>query len=75
MRTLKFDLSFNAVVITEFILFTFQFDEGKNKFDGAISADAVEKFVLANKLPLVIDFNQDVSCISFLHADKYDLSI
>lgn len=41
------------------ILLYKKFDEGKNKFDGAISADAVEKFVLANKLPLVIDFNQD----------------
>jgi len=36
-----------------------KFDEGKNKFEGDVTAEAVEKFVVANKLPLVIDFNQD----------------
>lgn len=36
-----------------------KFDEGKNKFEGKISATAIETFVVANKLPLVIDFNQD----------------
>lgn len=52
-------LNFNMVYFSSLL----QFDEGKNKFEGAISTDAVEKFVVSNKLPLVIDFNQDVSCI------------
>ncbi|CAE1313662.1 PDIA1 [Acanthosepion pharaonis] len=62
---IPFAITSNADVFKEHglekdgILLYKKFDEGKNKFEGAISTDAVEKFVVSNKLPLVIDFNQD----------------
>ncbi|GAB1597283.1 protein disulfide-isomerase-like [Argonauta hians] len=36
-----------------------KFDDGKVQFDGELTAKAIEAFVGANKLPLVIDFNQE----------------
>lgn len=36
-----------------------QFDEGKVVFDGEATEEAVKKFVSAQSLPLVIDFNHD----------------
>lgn len=39
----------------------FQFDDGEVRFDGKLTAKDIEAFVVANKLPLVIEFNQEVS--------------
>jgi len=36
-----------------------QFDEGRMDMTDAIDADAVKQFVMANRLPLVIEFTQD----------------
>lgn len=36
-----------------------KFDEGRNNFEGAVSADAVTKFVMGNRLPIVVEFTQE----------------
>lgn len=41
-------------------LFLLQFDEGRNNFEGAITAEAVSKFVSSNRLPMVVEFTQEV---------------
>uniref|UniRef100_A0A1W7R9Z7 Protein disulfide-isomerase n=1 Tax=Hadrurus spadix TaxID=141984 RepID=A0A1W7R9Z7_9SCOR len=38
-----------------------QFDEGRNDFEGEITADALKEFINANSLPLVVEFNQDTA--------------
>jgi protein disulfide-isomerase A1 len=38
-----------------------KFDEGKAMFEGEVSADAVAKFVQANALPLVVEFNHETA--------------
>lgn len=40
--------------------FLLQFDEGRNNFEGAITAEAVSKFVSSNRLPMVVEFTQEV---------------
>jgi hypothetical protein len=37
-----------------------QFDEGRNNFEGSVTADAVSKFVQSNRLPIVVEFTQEV---------------
>lgn len=36
-----------------------KFDEGRNNFEGDVTADAVKKFISANQLPTVIEFTQE----------------
>lgn len=36
-----------------------QFDEGRNDHTSDFTLDAITKFVRANALPLVVDFNQE----------------
>ncbi|XP_061175236.1 protein disulfide-isomerase-like isoform X2 [Saccostrea echinata] len=36
-----------------------KFDEGRNNFEGAVSADAISKFVFGNRLPIVVEFTQE----------------
>ncbi|XP_014785437.1 protein disulfide-isomerase 2 [Octopus bimaculoides] len=36
-----------------------KFDDGEVRFDGKLTAKDIETFVVANKLPLVIEFNQE----------------
>jgi len=38
-----------------------KFDEGRNDFEGEINAEAITKFIGANSLPLVVEFNQDTA--------------
>jgi protein disulfide-isomerase A1 len=42
----------------------FQFDEGRNDYDGEFKEDAIKAFIQANQLPLVIEFTQEVSRIA-----------
>uniref|UniRef100_A0A0P4WI78 Protein disulfide-isomerase n=1 Tax=Scylla olivacea TaxID=85551 RepID=A0A0P4WI78_SCYOL len=37
------------------------FDEGKNKYEGEITEEGISKFVSANSLPLVVDFNHETA--------------
>ena len=37
------------------------FDEGKNKYEGEITEEGITKFVSANSLPLVVDFNHETA--------------
>ena len=39
----------------------FQFDEGKNVFDGEFSVADLTSFVRTNSLPLVVEFSDEVS--------------
>lgn len=48
-----------------------QFDEGRADYDGEAKADDIIKFIKANQLPLVTEFNDEVrvtqSCVFFHH--------
>jgi len=48
----------NKVEMDGIVLFK-KFDEGRNNYEGAITADGVKKFVQSNQLPLVIEFTQE----------------
>jgi len=37
------------------------FDEGRNDFDGSLNADEIKKFIHANQLALVTEFNQETA--------------
>ena len=37
-----------------------KFDEGRNDFEGDLTADDLKKFVSTNSLPLVVDFSHEV---------------
>lgn len=37
------------------------FDEGKNVYEGEVTEDGIAKFVAANSLPLVVDFNHETA--------------
>lgn len=41
-------------------MFALQFDEGRNTFDGELTKEALQSFVKANQLPLVIEFTEQV---------------
>lgn len=47
--------SANALVLLK------KFDEGRNDFDGQFEAEEVKRFVHANQLPLVTEFNQETA--------------
>jgi len=49
------------------------FDEGKNEFDGEYTAEAVQKFVEANAMPLVVEFNHESAQKIFSGAIKSHL--
>jgi len=36
-----------------------KFDEGRNDLEGDVSEDSIKRFISANSLPLVVDFNQE----------------
>lgn len=36
-----------------------KFDEGRNNFEGDVTAEAVGKFIASNRLPLIIEFTQE----------------
>ena len=40
--------------------FWWQFDEGRADYDGEAKADDIIKFIKANQLPLVTEFNDEV---------------
>lgn len=42
-------------------MFPFQFDEGRNTFDGELTKEKLLAFVKANQLPLVIEFTEQVN--------------
>merc|ERR1712165_79044 len=67
MDEIKFGITSEAAVFTTnkvkkdgVVLFK-QFDEGRNDYDGKADADELTKFVSANSLPLVIQFNHDTA--------------
>merc|ERR1712012_1268426 len=67
MDEVKFGITSEAAVFTAnkvekdgVVLFK-QFDEGRNDYDGKADADELTKFVNANSLPLVIQFNHDTA--------------
>ena len=47
---------------------SFQFDEGRNNFDGDMTEAEIKTFITANRLPLVIEFTQEVS---FFQLQQY----
>ena len=51
--------------------FVFQFDEGRNNYEGEVTAEGVAKFIGANRLPLVVEFTQEVSHV--WNSQKYRL--
>lgn len=38
----------------------FQFDEGRNNFEGDLTKDSLLNFIKSNQLPLVIEFTEQV---------------
>ena len=46
--------------------FLFQFDEGKNRFEGDLTAANIKTFISGNSLPLVIEFTQEVFLTLYL---------
>jgi len=67
MDDAKFGITSEAAVFTAnkvekdgVVLFK-AFDEGRNDYDGATDADELTKFINANSLPLVIEFNHDTA--------------
>lgn len=42
----------------------FQFDEGRNTFDGELTKENLLTFIKANQLPLVIEFTEQVNTLS-----------
>jgi protein disulfide-isomerase A1 len=38
----------------------FQFDEGRNDYDGEYKEDDIKSFIRINQLPIVIEFTQEV---------------
>jgi len=42
-----------------------KFDEGRNTLEGDITEESITGFVLANSMPLVVDFNQDTAKMIF----------
>lgn len=69
---IPFGITSEQALFTEFevkadngvVLFK-KFDEGRNNFDGEYTADEIKKFIHANQLALVSEFNQEVS----VHVD------
>lgn len=63
-----FGITSDAAVFKEYevegeegiILFK-DFDEGKNKYEGELTEEGIMKFVSANSLPLVVDFNHETA--------------
>lgn len=47
-------------------MFPFQFDEGRNTFDGELTKENLLAFVKANQLPLVIEFTEQVRTGPFI---------
>lgn len=41
----------------------FQFDEGRNTFDGEVTKENLLNFVKSNQLPLVIEFTEQVTAV------------
>merc|ERR1712117_422064 len=50
-----------------------QFDEGKNEFEGDYEVEALTKFVEANAMPLVVEFNHESAQKIFSGAIKSHL--
>ena len=50
-----------------------QFDEGKNEFEGEYEVEALTKFVEANAMPLVVEFNHESAQKIFSGAIKSHL--
>merc|ERR1712198_248914 len=62
-----FAITADGAVFTEYsmtadgvVLFK-DFDEGKNVYEGEVTEDGLVKFVAANSLPLVVDFNHETA--------------
>merc|ERR1712198_701591 len=51
----EYGLSAEGVVLLK------NFDEGKNIFDGELTEEAITAFVVANSMPLVVDFNHETA--------------
>jgi len=51
----EYGLSAEGVVLLK------DFDEGKNIFDGELKEEAITAFVVANSMPLVVDFNHETA--------------
>uniref|UniRef100_A0AAX7UES1 protein disulfide-isomerase n=1 Tax=Astatotilapia calliptera TaxID=8154 RepID=A0AAX7UES1_ASTCA len=51
----KFEVSKDSVVLFK------KFDEGRNTFDGELTKEALQSFVKANQLPLVIEFTEQTA--------------
>lgn len=43
------------------MVYVFQFDEGRNTFDGEVTKENLLNFVKSNQLPLVIEFTEQVT--------------
>uniref|UniRef100_A0AAX7T3R8 protein disulfide-isomerase n=1 Tax=Astatotilapia calliptera TaxID=8154 RepID=A0AAX7T3R8_ASTCA len=61
----KFEVSKDSVVLFK------KFDEGRNTFDGELTKEALQSFVKANQLPLVIEFTEQILFI-FIDSDIDD---
>merc|ERR1712106_1166291 len=46
---------------TDTVVLFKNFDEGRNDLDGDLTEEGIAEFIVANSLPLVIDFNQDTA--------------
>ncbi|XP_002731648.1 protein disulfide-isomerase-like [Saccoglossus kowalevskii] len=51
----KYEVKDGAIVLLK------KFDEGRNDYDGDLTADALATFVAANSLPLVIEFSEQTA--------------
>ena len=76
-----FGITSEEAVFTEYeatdgaiVLFK-DFDEKKNVFDGEVSKEEITKFVAANSLPLVVDFNHETASKIFSGEIKSHLLI
>lgn len=58
LLNMTFSLSLSPFVC---FFFPFQFDEGRNTFDGEVSKENLLAFIKANQLPLVIEFTEQVT--------------
>lgn len=58
-------------IISNIFIFLFQFDEGRNDYDGEYDFEKIQKFIKANQLPLVTEFSDEVSTILLIVLISY----
>ena len=53
-----------------FLILLLQFDEGRNDYDGEFDLEKINKFISANSLPLVTEFNDEVKTMVWSIANR-----